>query len=87
MEVDRCDDSAKDGASPPLPPVACCWTRRLSAVCHPVHTSGDGACACALRVKLAHTRPHNGKARTCADATSAKRMLSMPENISGGRSR
>lgn len=83
MEVDRCDDSAKDGASPLLPPVTCCWTQRLSAICHPAHTSGDRVRTCALCVKLAHTWPHNGEAHTCADATSAKRLLSMPENISG----
>lgn len=46
MEADRCDDRAKDGTRPLPPPVTCRWTQRLSAICHPVHTSGDRACVC-----------------------------------------
>lgn len=64
MERDRYDDRAKDDVSPLPPPVTCCWTRRLSALCHPIHASS--LCVGVGRV-LVHTQrhqSHNGKTST-----------------------
>lgn len=38
MEADRYNEGAKHDVSP-LNPLYCCWTRRLLAICHPIHTS------------------------------------------------